>query len=282
MQKRYAGKHVKRNRKIKAAPIVIFISVLLMVTAVISAVFIINGEPASKKGSSGTLLDFDVNENAWEKLEAETIVVVDAGHGFGDTGTFGGYLEGIEADATMSIVSYLKTELENRGITVLLTHDGEEYPSAQEVVDTCARYGVSCKEEQIVDNNVFSATERAYYIAAMEKVIPIDLFISIHINSIPDHPDVDRYELYYYEDGKGVKRTVSFCETLSEKLDNTTLVIGSDYDNAFVVTKLCECPAVLVESGYATNENAAKKINSVEWRKEYAAVIAEAIEEEFK
>lgn len=223
----------------------------------------------------------DTTASAVTSVESHTentpVVCIDAGHGFDDPGCESNLLSGIEADVTLEIVKLLKSELENAGITVILTHDGKTHPSCQQIISMADKNNIDYDEARLIENNVFSAYERVIYAAALNKETPIDLFISIHINSIENHPEVSRYELYYYENNPYASSLTEFCNSLSQKLDNDTEIFATKSDESYTVTRYTDFPSLLIECGYATNKADADKLNSNIWRQKFCKTLANEI-----
>lgn len=208
--------------------------------------------------------------------DGRTVIVLDAGHGFGDPGCSSEYMVGNEADVTIDMVMLLQNALIERGAEVVLTHDGEKYPSEQEIITLCTENGIDYREDLVTEDGVFSAYERGIYVLALSKDTEIDFFVSVHVNSFTD-PSVDRYELYYCNKNPHTALLSGLCETLSARLDNATKTAALDYKDAYIVTKYGSYPSLLVETGYASNEQAAQKLNSPKWREEFCNILAEEI-----
>ncbi len=209
--------------------------------------------------------------------DGRTVIVLDAGHGFGDPGCASEYMNGTEAEVTMDMVDRLKNELVSMGAEVILTHDGEAFPTSEEIIDICVTHGIKYREDLVVEDTVFSAYERGIYVLALSKELPIDFFVSVHVNSFPTDPGVDRYEMYYYEGNPYARLINRMCASFAERLDNKTKIVPLDYENAYIVTKYGDYPSLLVETGYASNEQAARKLNSPAWRAEFCKTLAEEI-----
>ena len=201
-----------------------------------------------------------------EKEENSFTVCIDAGHGFSDPGCNSPYLLGTEAKNTLEIAHILKAELEKLNIKVILTHNGNQFPAHNEILEALRENNISFDSSRIVDNNIFSAYERIIYASALSKTIPIDFFISLHINSIENAPDVNRYELYYYKDNPHAETLSRFCNTFAQKLDGEVFISSTESADSYTVTRYCDFPSILFEMGYATNPTAASNLNSATWR----------------
>lgn len=209
--------------------------------------------------------------------DGRTVIVLDAGHGFGDPGCASEYMTGTEAEVTLDMVKLLERELISLGAEVILTHDGERFPTSEEIADLCTAHGIDYREDLVVEDTVFSAYERGIYVLALSEDVPIDFFVSLHVNSFPADPTVDRYELYYYEGNPYSSLINRLCLSFSARLDNKTKTVPLDYENAYIVTKYGTYPSLLVETGFASNKNAAEKLNSPAWREEFCKTLAEEI-----
>ena len=97
------------------------------------------------------------------------------------------------------------------------------------------------------------------------------------LDLFPTDPTVDRYELYYYEGNPYSALLNRLCVAFSKRLDNKTKIVPLDYENAYIVTKYGDYPSFLVETGFASNESAAQKLNSPAWRAEFCKALAEEI-----
>ncbi|MBE6733352.1 MAG: N-acetylmuramoyl-L-alanine amidase [Ruminococcaceae bacterium] len=251
----------------------IFAFVLVAIVVVVACVYI---------------SDYDFNLNIDDILHESSkvssvienpkaVVCIDAGHGFGDIGCESEFLSGVEAEVTIKIAKLLKTELEKRNIMVILTHDGEKFPTCKQIISTANKYNIEYDNTRLIENNVFSAYERAIYACGVNKTNQIDLLVSLHINSIINHPELSQYELYYYENNPFADRVAQLCNSLSVNFDNYTKTTASNDADAYTVTRYCDFPSLLIEMGYATNKDDAKKLNSNIWRLEFVKILADEI-----
>ncbi len=205
------------------------------------------------------------------------VVLVDAGHGFDDAGCGPCYMDCYEYEVTLPAALKLKASLEALGAEVILTHDGESYPSETSIMAACDRLGIEYKEDKIIENNIFSAYERALYEEILIREEAVDFFISLHVNSVEHADYVDGYELYYCEDNPEADTILAFGAALEDVLDNDIVVDATEYDDSYLVTKYAQIPSVLLEIGYATNPKDAKKMTDDKWRTQLADILATEI-----
>ena len=249
----------------KKSVLVIMVCVMVIAALVIglNGCNIMGGEKDSQKTSA---------------VPPKATVCIDAGHGFGDVGCESPYLNGYEKDVTIKIAKLLKKELESRNIKVILTHDGQKFPTCEEILKGVKKYDLEYDSTRLIENNNFSAYERVIYANVVNETQPIDLLVSLHINSIENHPELSQYELYYYENNPSAELLAELCENLENAFDNDTKTTATVADESYTVTRYTDYPSLLIEMGYATNREDAKKLNDEKWRQEYAKTLAEQIE----
>ena len=105
-----------------------------------------------------------------------------------------------------------------------------------------------------------------------------DLFISVHVNSIPD----SRWrgaQVFYHKDGHagGAAVAKAIQGAIREQIGNTereALAIKQVY-----LLKKATVPAVLVETGFLSNPEELKLLTSKDYQKQMAEAIADGIEE---
>ena len=198
------------------------------------------------------------------------IIVIDPGHGGGNTGTHS-VLDGrFEKEFTLDWAKRLKPLLETNGWTVFLTRTTDVYVTNS-------------------DRVVFADAHRA------------DLYLSLHFNSTPDgNKKIGGLETYCITPtGMPSTLTRNFSDPWSEQLPNNAfdaqnlqLAIrvhsavlratgiddrGVRHSRFETVLRGQNCPAILVEGGYLSNPAEAKMIESAEYRQKLAEAIASAL-----
>ena len=181
-------------------------------------------------------------------------IVIDPGHGGHDAGTVTPQVR--EADVTLLVGNKLAEELRKRGFHAVLTHDVNRYQSDQQRVD--------------VANGALDA-----------------VYVGLHLNS--GRSDIRGAETY----------TVDPAEPSAKGLP------GNEYDAANVALALAlqsalvqqcgapdggcrrahysllsslNCPAAMVELGYATNAQEGAMLNTEAYQSRLAAALADALE----
>lgn len=170
------------------------------------------------------------------------LVVLDAGHGGKDTGApYFGY---DEKDLVLPITLEAGRILEEAGCRVEYTRSDDTY------VSLAAR----CEQAN---------TQQA------------EIFVSIHANAFPQKPEINGLETYYLVGGERAK-------DLAEDIHAAVLSATGANDRGtrtanFYVLRNTEMPAVLIETGYMTNEAECQLLASEEYRQLLAQGIANGI-----
>lgn len=206
--------------------------------------------------------------------DGRVTILLDAGHGFGDVGCTSEYLDGkYEYELTELYVKGLKTRLEARGYTVLLTHDGQSFPASTEITERADKAKVSYSPEKISDNNVFDAYERAVYANVLDTEGEIDFLLSIHVNANADSSECEGFEIdYCAENGASNRSKLVFgdiCAALEHAFpERRRKEFADSWDEAFIVTKYTTMPSVLFETGFASTQREAELLLDKGWQAE--------------
>jgi N-acetylmuramoyl-L-alanine amidase len=205
-------------------------------------------------------------------------IVVDAGHGGKDPGASHFGLR--EKDLALDIARRLRDELSARGLSVVMTRDRDEF------IALSRRPGIANR-------------------------IPADLFVSVHINANRSRK-VSGVEVYYpresvvdtastFPPGIEAAEVALPTWTVKQILWDLVLVRSRKHSSRmashicrsmrdrlgvpcrgvkrarFVVLREAKMPAVLVETGYVSNQSEASRLGSASYRQAIAESIAEGI-----
>lgn len=244
-----------------------------------------------------------------ESLRGKT-VVLDPGHGFGDTGCPFPDSSLLEKDLTPVLVNKVREALEADGVTVLLTHDGQRFPTGSELNVQAAslsydldaylshligRYSGRDSARQaetaaafkngINDDDLFSIYERSYCanLLSAGAETPAALFVSIHVNANAGSSALSGFELYSCTDTPYAERSRELMDALErglqEAFPQTALrKVAWNWEEAFAVNKYPDMPSVLIESGYATNPTDGANLQNEAWQNAFARTVADGIE----
>ena len=255
---------------------------------ILAAVLLCSCTARSINGGDDTDSDMTVGEinPDYGKVSAEyrddgvLRVLIDPGHGFGDVGCQSPY--GFdEKDLTIVYANILREKLEDAGAEVYMTHDGESFPSASEIARRADSLGIVYDSEKLVDNNVFSAYERSVWENVTDAEKHIDLFISLHINSIENAPECSGFSIDWYEANPQAASLEKFAADLGKRLEDgyskEVRLFSDSLKDAYIVNKYTNTPSVLVELGYATNSEDVADMQNPAWQKNVCGTIADAI-----
>lgn len=172
-------------------------------------------------------------------------VAIDAGHGGEDLGST---RQGLyEKDANLQISQYLKQELENAGYTVYMVRETDM--------------------ELELESRPAKANEQK-----------VDLYISIHLNSLEGDSDATRgAEVWYSELRDDNSKLLA-----QYVIDEMTAMTGAKnrgvkLSNKLVVLKYNEAPACLVECGFITSETERTMLFDPEYQQKIAEGICNGI-----
>lgn len=217
---------------------------------------------------TGCTSEVEPPATAEEVDKSELCIVVDPGHGLGDVGALHDENLGAvtEAQINFAIAGSLANELTARGYKVIMTHDGITVP------DT----------EYDDGEETFGPSERADFSNAQSA----DLFISIHCDSYPASADVYGTRVYYAVDKiHNTKHDKKLAKAVANAVDSAfpdgkdVIVKEMKGADSYTVLYKTNVPAVLVECGFITNKGDAEKLTDAEWQKEFAAALADGVEE---
>jgi len=168
------------------------------------------------------------------------VVMVDPGHGGKDGGapSITGYNE---STVVLAISQLLAARLEKEGIQVILTRNADYF------VDLAPR-------------------------VEMAQQAKVDLFVSIHANSIDGRPDVNGLETYHYNRGELLARTIH--NSILQSIDIRDRGVRSA---RFYVLRNNSMPAVLVETGFVTSPTEAPKLADPAYQQKMADAIANGV-----
>jgi N-acetylmuramoyl-L-alanine amidase len=166
-------------------------------------------------------------------------IVVDPGHGGGDTGARGKYSN--EKTHTLDISRRLRASLQARGANVLMTRDSDVKPELQDRVN-------------------FANSRRA------------DLFVSVHINASVN-PGSGGTETFYY-----TAISQSFAREVQKELVKATGRVNRGiHQRRFVVVRYTRMPAILTETAFISNAREEALLRDPNYRERVARGIAQGI-----
>ena len=181
------------------------------------------------------------------------VIMLDAGHGGTEPGAVGIGSAVLEKDVNIAIAHQTKSELEKMGATVIMT-----------------RY----------NNETLTLDERK---AIMRQYKP-DLFVAIHSNGSYNTSEKGTSTYYYKPFSRNLAQNI-YGELLDVYKNSVyagrTELFGEISDGViyypFSVTRVEECPSVLIEVGYMTNDEECYELIDSENQKLFGKAVADGI-----
>lgn len=188
--------------------------------------------------------EIEVRENA-------KCVVIDAGHGGIDPGKVG--INGAEEkDINLQIALMVKKFLEENDVSVIMTRETED-----------GLYDADASNKKVQDMK--------RRIAVIDEIAPT-LTVSIHQNSYPEEYVHGAQVFYYNGSGEGQKLAEAIQKQLIEQVDpeNKRQIKAND---SYYLLKKTGIPIVIVECGFLSNSEEAKRLCTPEYQEKVAWAI---------
>ena len=179
------------------------------------------------------------------------VIVVDAGHGVPDEGAQSSRGT-TEAETNLKISLKLQNLLEQSGTIVILTRSDENA-----IYDIEAK---TLKQKKISDihNRVKIGNESS-----------ADLFVSIHLNKIPQQ-QYDGWQTFYKQGSEeGKKLAISIQNNLNEAIQKENNRVAMKLDTVYIMKKV-EIPISIVECGFLSNPEEEKNLLNDEYQNKLA------------
>lgn len=163
------------------------------------------------------------------------------GHGIPDEGAEVG--DGTtEAETNLKIALKLQNLLEQSGCTVILTRSDEN-----SIYDIDSK---TLKQKKISDirNRVKIGNESS-----------ADIFVSIHLNKIPQQ-QYDGWQTFYNEESEEGKRLATLIQSnLNDAIQKENNRVASKIENIYIINNV-EIPTTIVECGFLSNPEERKNL----------------------
>jgi N-acetylmuramoyl-L-alanine amidase len=213
--------------------ILIFSACLFILILLNKKIFIDTGAKSINKNNQDKEV-INIEEDTKNIPQVKTIMI-DPGHGGNDPGTSKNGL--VEKDIAFTISKKLKTKLEQLGYNILMTRDGDtpNYKPTN-VEGSTVRKDLDGRITYAKENNAI-------------------LFVSIHVNSLPEDPGENGSIVYYYPN---LEQSKNYTTNVQEMLNNIQMndIIRKKQNiriEDFYVIKYSEMPSMLIETGFITS-----------------------------
>ena len=199
-----------------------------------------------------------VNSN----IKNQKTVILDAGHGTPDEGASS--KTGItEASINLSITLKTKEFLERNGYKVILTRKNNN-----------GIYDSNCttireKKNSDLRNRVKIANQS-----------DADIFVSIHLNKIPEEKYWGWQTFYKNKNEEGKKLAESIQNNLNKVIQKENKRVPLKIDNIYIIRNI-KIPTTIVECGFLSNNEEAKLLETAEYQEKLAEGIYKGIEDYF-
>jgi len=186
-------------------------------------------------------------------------VIVDAGHGLPDGGAVG-VTGSVEQKINLEIALKLQEVLEAKGVHVIMTREDEN--------------GLWDDSDDSIRKKKVSDMNKRLDIMKKSNA---NLFLSIHMNSFPNH-SASGLRIFYAPNHKEIKPLAENIQSRIQDITDTKINIVKSADKSLFLMKNPPIPAVLVECGFLSNAKEEQKLQEDDYQARLAWAMADAIE----
>jgi N-acetylmuramoyl-L-alanine amidase len=194
---------------------------------------------------------------SWNLPLSGKVIVIDPGHGGPDSGAVGGN-ELLEKEVALNISIMLRDYLQEAGALVIMTRE---------------------KDQDLADENTRKLRHRKWEDLKERRSIingnNADLFISIHLNSLPS----SRWrgaQVFYHpgrEEGEAVSKFIQ--DEIKRNLQNTDRFAKSI--EGLYLLRTAEIPGTLVEVGFLSNPSERELLKTESYQRKVAASVYQGL-----
>ena len=190
------------------------------------------------------------------------VIVLDAGHGVPDEGAQSSNGT-TDAESNLKIALKVQNLLEQSGATVILTRSDENA-----IYDLDSK---TLKQKKISDihNRVKIGNESS-----------ADIFVSIHLNKIPQQQYWGWQTFYKQESPEGQKLATSIQNSLNKSIQKENKRVPMKIENVYII-KHVEIPTTIVECGFLSNPEEEQLLLNNEYQDKLAGGIYTGIMDYF-
>lgn len=195
--------------------------------------------------------------NYWSLPLSGKVIALDAGHGGPDGGAVS--KQGvIEKDINLAVALYLRDYLQQAGATVVMTRETDIDLAPEETK------GYSRRKTEDLKQRVRLIEDKQ-----------VDMFISIHMNSIPSNRWSGAQVFYYpnHEDNPNFAALIQ--DEIRRNLENTDRIAKTV--NTVYLLQALKMPSVLVEVGFLSHPEESRLLAEEEYQRKVAASVYKGI-----
>lgn len=168
-------------------------------------------------------------------------IIIDAGHGIPDEGAESS-IGTTEAEINLKIALKIQNLLEQSGAKVLLTRSDEN--------------GIYDLDKETLREKKISDIRNRVKIANEESA---DIFVSIHLNKIPQESYSGWQTFYNKNSLEGRKLAKSIQNSLNKTIEKENRRVPMKIDNVYII-KHVDIPITIVECGFLSNKQEEKEL----------------------
>ncbi len=178
--------------------------------------------------------------------QSKGIIVIDAGHGGFDGGAIGRFTKVREDELNLAVSKKLQKLFENDGYTVIMTRQDDSAVGA-------TKDGDMWKRRDIIDNS------------------NADIVICIHMNKYQASSVAGPLAFYFEKSTEGKKLAAFIQEEMNEELKPSRP--RKHLPERYYILRSGECPCVLVECGFLSNEREERLLQTDDYQAKCANAI---------
>lgn len=193
----------------------------------------------------------------WNLPLAGKVIALDAGHGGPDGGAVS--KQGIiEKDINLAVTLYLRDYLQQAGALVVLTREGDYDLAAPETKGYSKRKTEDLKKRvRLIEDN------RA------------DMFLTIHLNSIPSNRWRGAQTFYPPNNGDSKSLAELIQNEIRHNLENTDRMAKTD--NKVFLLQALQIPSALVEVGFLSHPQESELLRDEKYQRKVAASVYKGV-----
>ncbi|WP_058300229.1 N-acetylmuramoyl-L-alanine amidase CwlD [Gorillibacterium timonense] len=195
---------------------------------------------------------------SWNMPLSGKVIAIDPGHGGPDGGAVSG--EGlVEKDVNLAVALYLRDYLQQAGALVVMTRETDK-----DLADSGTK-GYSKRKTEDLVRRAQALNERN-----------IDLFLTIHMNSIPSPKWSGAQAFYTANHPDNAALAALIQDEIRRNLANTDRV-AKPVDKTVYLLKMMKVPSVLVELGFLSNPGEARSLSQPSYQQKLAATVYQGV-----